>query len=304
MDSLLMTRIDRFAKWICKTTYRLTHTHQYKHNKNLWPYFKVERTPAGTIEAVYFKHKKINTVAVDRVERSKPLVIMATGPSVNNIEPSFFNDRFDYLGVNGALSMPSVSFSWYVIIDRNFVIKRLELVKSLVARADMIVFCAYTSLESICSYIPWDEIRCQFKIFETSSSTRIRRFMEPTMPIKPNDEHYYWYNEIGFSDDLDRCLFDYGTVAYPALQIACILGYKEIYIAGLDMNNFSTPRFYETPEDKLSTRLDLDFDDISRSFDTAQSYCKKNNIRVINLSPTSAINAFPKLNWDRVDKSA
>ena len=60
---------------------------------------------------------------------------------------------------------------------------------------------------------------------------------------------------LGFSQDIRCGIFDAGTVAYWALQIIAYLGFKQLFIAGLDMNNFHQPRFYETEQDRLPTFL-------------------------------------------------
>lgn len=299
-----MMVINSLSKWFCKTLYRTTHSQQYHHNKNLWPFFKVVRNESGGIDTVYFKNKQINTAVIDKQQRKKPLLIMATGPSINHIDIRFFNESFDYFGVNGAFSMEHIDFKWYTITDRNFILFRLPLVKALVARDDLTIFCPYTTLETIFSNIEWRNIRCRFKIFEAISGAHVYKFLGAKENLIINDEHFHWLAGAGFSDNIDHGVFDYGTVVYPALQIGCALGYREIYIAGLDMNNFEQPRFYETAENKLGTRLDRDFEQIRHSFYAAQSYCELNNIRVVNLSPESAIDAFPKLSWMETDKQA
>jgi hypothetical protein len=48
---------------------------------------------------------------------------------------------------------------------------------------------------------------------------------------------------------------------YWAFQIIAFLGFKQLFIAGLDMNNFNLPRFYETHENKLPTFLPEKVDD-------------------------------------------
>lgn len=297
-----MTRIDSFIKWIYKTIYRTTHSKKYQHNKNLWPYFKVVRKSSGTIDKVYYKNKKIETVVIKTKKRVRPLIIMATGPSVNHITRTFFDGTFDYLGVNGSFSIKTIDYAWYVIVDRSFVLNRLSLVKEIVAKRSMTLFCTYSSLESIFTHIHKKDIHCQFKIFESASQTGVRRFLLPLSPIDYNDINFHWFNGFGFTDNIENAVFDYGTVAYHALQIACALGYKKIYIVGLDMNNFNAPRFYESVNDKLPTRLDKDFAAINGAFISARSYCELNNIQVINLSPGSAIGSFPKMSWDRVEK--
>ena len=297
-----MARIDIISRWVYKTTYRLTHSEKYRHNKNLWPYFKVERKPSGTIQNVFFKKEKLNNVDVQRTERAKPLLILASGPSVNHIARDFFDHRFDYMGVNGASALPGIPFAWYTIIDRSFILNRIDLVKKIVFRKELVLFCPCKCLEVICSLIPWQDIRCQFKIIETVTNSTVHQFLGATYPVTPDDPHFYWRNGMGFSDDINRFIFDYGTVVYPALQIACALGYKNIYIAGLDMNHFTAPRFYECQDDTLSTWLERDFNPIINAFMAAQSFCMDNDTRVINLSPASAVCAFPKCAWEIVEK--
>ena len=294
---------NRFCKWMCKTIYRLSHTSEYKHNKNLWPFFKVCRTASGSIDTVFYKKYRVDNVSnIENSKKERPLIIMATGPSVGSIDQRFFDDRFDYIGVNGAIAMTSIPYSWYAIIDRDFFIQRSDFVRDIVSRDGLVLFCTCATLESILSVVAKSDIRCKFHIFESAVGL-IYKFLQATVSFKPDDERFHWHNGIGFSDDIHQALFDYGTVAYTALQIGCALGYEKIYIAGLDMNNFHAPRFYETEHNKLGTRLDKDFDGIIQSFIAARVYCDEHNIKVINLSPDSAVDAFPKMRWDRVTQA-
>lgn len=295
---------NRLYKWVCKTLYRLSHSSAYKHNKNLWPYFKVDRSVSGNIDTVFYKKHRIDNVShIENCEKKRPLIIMATGPSISSIDQRFFDDGFDYFGVNGAISMGSIPYSWYAIIDRDFVIQKTDFVRDIVSRDGLVLFCTYATLESILSLVAKRDIRCKFHVFESAAGFKIYKFLQATVSFKPNDERFYWHNGVGFSDNIHQALFDYGTVAYTALQIGCALGYKKIYIAGLDMNNFHEPRFYETKYNKLGTRLDKDFDDIIQSFLAARNYCDEHNIEVINLSPESAVEAFPRMHWDRIKQA-
>ncbi|MDE9448826.1 sugar glycosyltransferase, partial [Xenorhabdus bovienii] len=80
------------------------------------------------------------------------------------------------------------------------------------------------------------------------------------------------------------------TVAYVALQLAFFLNYKEIYFAGLDMNNFDKPRFYESSGDSLNTELDGNLNNvIIPCFDLSEELAKQNGIMIYNLSIHSAI---------------
>lgn len=84
-------------------------------------------------------------------------------------------------------------------------------------------------------------------------------------------------------------------MAYVALQITYHLKYKDIYIAGLDMNNFSQPRFYENKENKQPTMLNQYLDVTLPAFDAAARFLKSQQINVYNLSQNSAVKAFEKI---------
>ena len=95
-------------------------------------------------------------------------------------------------------------------------------------------------------------------------------------------------------------MFDAGTVVYWSLQILAFLGFNKIYIAGLDMNNFSKPRFYETTDNMLPSFLNEKLHDIIiPAFTLASQALRNKNIEVINLSQDSAIPSyiFPKLDY-------
>jgi hypothetical protein len=78
---------------------------------------------------------------------------------------------------------------------------------------------------------------------------------------------------------------DAGTVIYWALQIIYFLGFRKIYIAGLDMNNFNQPRFYESSDSMLPSYLeDKVHNLVIPSLKLGSKIFKSDNIEVINLS--------------------
>jgi hypothetical protein len=77
---------------------------------------------------------------------------------------------------------------------------------------------------------------------------------------------------------------------YWAFQIIAFLGFKQLFIAGLDMNNFNLPRFYETHENKLPTFLPEKVDDlIIPAFSHAGERMKMRKMVIRNFSLNSAI---------------
>ncbi len=81
-------------------------------------------------------------------------------------------------------------------------------------------------------------------------------------------------------------------MAYVALQITYHLKYKDIYIAGLDMNNLSQPRFYENKENKQPTMLNQYLDVTLPAFDAAARFLRSQQINVYNLSLEQCSKSF------------
>lgn len=287
--------MKNFAKWFLKTIYRLFRGKQYGHNKNYWYLFDVRRDSDCRIIRLTYKSRRIKLAkSLPDKKKSDQLLLIATGPSVQNISKDWLRStRADIMGVNGAISLHGICFSYYCIIDPSFIRNRINMVKAIVSNQEITLFCNTPVLHEIMQNCKRHEIKCSFWLMDMIVNNICYPLGEKqSHPGSESNPHHHWHNGFGFSSDMHKGIFDYGTVAYPAFQIACSLGYKKIMIAGLDMNNFDRPRFYENVYDKLPTHLDRDFISIQGAFCTAASYCDSNNIDVLNLSPGSAIKAF------------
>ncbi|MFW2011412.1 lipopolysaccharide biosynthesis protein [Acinetobacter bereziniae] len=280
-----------------KYLYKISHSKSFNHNRRYWPYFYVERNKLGYLDKVFYKKRLIS----DNTKWHEPIndtcVIVATGPSINEIDEVFFkNQKYDYFGLNGAISLADTNFKYYVIIDHDFIENRFKLVTQILKNKECIFFTTPRCLELILRKYLSKEIQCTLKIIETITEKKLERFMGPkiilTQPLSNSD--LIENSHIGFSTEIFNAVYDYYTVAYVALQIAYALNYKRILITGLDMSNFTQPRFYETIENKQPTRLEQDFEAISLAFEAAASFLKKNKVQVINLSPNSSVQAFEK----------
>lgn len=164
-----------------------------------------------------------------------------------------------------------------------------------VIQSQIIFFTTHRCLDIILRKINPEQIKCQIKIVETITNGMVERFLGPRITINPHQDYFYLEGEKGFSNHIHDSVFDYFTVSYVALQIVYSLSYEEIYLAGLDMNNFNQPRFYEKSTNKQPTMLDQYLTEIFPAFEVASHYLNKQNIKVYNLSLKSAIESFDKL---------
>lgn len=111
-------------------------------------------------------------------------------------------------------------------------------------------------------------------------------------------------NRIGFSRDLSKGYFGARTIPYAAVQLACHLGFNQIFIVGMDLNT-SIGRFYEAGAAALPSSLDEDFDDyILPSFRIlAEKVMPRFSLRLFNLSQDSRLPAsvVPKVEPTELD---
>lgn len=279
---------------IYKVLYKYSHPKAYKHNRRYWPYYAVERNQYSGINKIFFKKKLVVDNSI-QTQAQKKCMLVATGPSIHNIPREMLcREDIDYLGVNGAISLDHVNFKYYVIIDHNFTTKRFDLVTKVLQR-DCIFFTTPRCLDLILRQVKPEQIQCQLKVIEPITEGEIERFLGIRERVDLSKPDYFVMNNQGFSMHIQDAVFDYFTVAYVALQIIYSLNAKEIYLAGLDMNNFNQPRFYENSENKQPTMLDQYLKDLLPAFDIGNIFLKSQEIKVYNLSPLSAVNSFEKI---------
>ncbi|MDA0695332.1 MAG: lipopolysaccharide biosynthesis protein [Proteobacteria bacterium] len=280
---------------IYKFIYKICRPNTYKHNRRFWPLYQVERNITGDLQKVFFRKTLVSDNTSPITPFNKKCMLITTGPSVNTLDPTIFNQNdIDYIGVNGAISLKNIHFSHYIIIDHNFIDCRFDLVQD-VLKTDCIFFTTPRCLDMILRRINFQDIHCQIKTIETIKNHLVEVFLDKETTINREHKAFCFSNNFGFSKNIFSGVFDYFTVAYVALQIAYYLDYQEIYLAGLDMNNFSKPRFYENTENKQPTLLDLHIDNVLSAFDNAAHFLSQQNIKVFNLSSDSAVQSFPKI---------
>lgn len=293
-----------------KQIYRYTHPRRYRHNENLWPYIKFTRSEAGHIDTLRYRGKTVPLYNLSSLSDEKPekLLIVATGPSVKNTDFSRLKN-IPAMGLNGAwFKHQEVKFNYYVIIDMTFLDRHMEMVKEVVSQPDLIFFTTMHGIIKIINALSLAAIKCHLALIEDACF----KIMQPKIfPAEIGSNYinnelvsiYKGQGHIAFSYDIRQGIFDAGTVAYWALQIAAFMQSKTVVFAGLDMNNFSQPRFYETENDRLPSFLEEKFTDlILPAFFHASQCLARQNTRVYNLSLNSAIpaNIFTKVTPDEV----
>ena len=120
------------------------------------------------------------------------------------------------------------------------------------------------------------------------------------------------HSKIGFSDEIERYVYDGGTITYAAIQIAVYMGFSEIYLLGVD-NNYSATSFKGSgisasdvkasyfegmPSDIKMTKPRPESSEMS--FMIAKEYADKHNILIANATRGGKLEVFPRVKLESV----
>jgi Kdo-III transferase WaaZ len=299
---------------IFKLIYRLTHSKRYKHNRKRWPYVKISRGIFGQIVNFSYKGKNIPIIDLKSLENSceGKLVIIASGPSIKQINFKH-SPLVPTLGVNGSYCLKNkVNFNFYVITDIHFFSQRPDIVKQIISDKELLLFLQVDGLVKIINLFGFKAISCRISLIEDAFKLTyepIKTLSEIKNDPKRNSSIYFYTNNnkehepLAFETNITHGVFPAKTVVYWTLQIAAYLGFKQLYLAGVDLNNFHLPRFYETSDNVTYSQLELDFEkNIFPAFEHASCVMKKLNINVKNMSLNSALGSciFDKQAYDDI----
>ena len=206
-----------------------------------------------------------------RVSKSKICYIVASGPSISEL-PLQFLKAYDTIAVNGAilpLHKHSINPFIHCVFDIDFISKRQSL-------------CSL-GLKASKYFVTSDE--CLDKIKQKNWFSRCQNIV--SIPNK---------TEKALDNKLETGYVEGGTVVAIAIQLAIFLGYKKIFIVGMDLTNDNKRACKELR--KRPSYLGQSYESLIKPFFTElSSYIKKNNITVYNNSLKSRLPGYiiPKM---------
>nr|WP_308451901.1 lipopolysaccharide biosynthesis protein [Pseudomonas putida] len=242
------------------------------------------------------RHPSIMDFAACRGIAEGPVFIVASGASAKGFPMQRFAN-VPMITLNGAISMFSEQGPrpyFYVCTDTGFAHQQPELYAKAVRLSRRLAIWP-----SEVGALP---VSTKAQVFPLAKAARSRLFdslFNPDPAVVRS--RAFWGNRsrsVGFSKDLSQGFFDARTVAYAALQIACHLGFNQVFLVGVDLDQ-SVGRFYETPGQAVSRcHLDEAYQRrILPSFKLMADQVVGEDFAVYNLSATSKMpdSVIPKI---------
>ena len=178
-----------------------------------------------------------------------PVFIVASGPSAKDFPIEEFR-HIPMITVNGAISLfleAQIAPFFYICTDMGFPVQQPHLYKAALKQARNVVIrregASSARLEGQGNLYLLDKAQ--------TPGLAKRIFRRDHDLVHAFSMLSRRQSTIGFSRNLSKGLVDGRTVAYAALQLAYHLGFNEVYLVGMDLNQ-SLPRFYEGKTGKAS----------------------------------------------------
>ena len=108
-------------------------------------------------------------------------------------------------------------------------------------------------------------------------------------------------NEIEFSEEISKVLIAHYTVTYAMIQTAVYMGYKEIYLLGMDHSYALT---YDSKgnvtEDKNPREVIANIEGMNKAYIGARDYAKSHGIKIINTTRGGRLEWFPRKSLEEI----
>ncbi len=125
--------------------------------------------------------------------------------------------------------------------------------------------------------------------------------------IFPLNLYGHQYNcknpKFKFSDDISACVYDGYSITYSLIQIACYMGFKEIYLLGCDNSYAKEPeKQYFVSHGIVDPNAQRQAEYQRIAFECAKKHTERKGIHIYNATRGGALEVFPRVNLDEVMK--
>jgi KDO transferase-3 len=273
---------------------------KFKHQYNCHPKFNILRKANSctvtwdnnTVAEVPFAHTLQGYF-------NKNCFIIASGPSLAEIDLTQIS-QYDTISLNCAIrkfTEINLKPTHCIIVDHRVFERQWGCVEaSILSGANC--FFSYEGLSRICEHNP--SLLTHNNIYLIESASRKYGVARPSKAFCkdnfPLDSDFLidasltdFARSIGFSCNLEKGLFSGKTVATWAVQLAYCLGYRQLYIIGMDLGGTGKKHFYQDQNHPAPDFLKDYEPHIRACFELARQASKEKLFAIYNLSKDSTL---------------
>jgi Kdo-III transferase WaaZ len=283
--------------------------------RTLHPDFALRAGSSPGSATILWKRRVVGeTQPLGALERpaSGDVFIVASGPSLAEVDFARLQGRV-CMGVNGSIVKPleaGLRFTYHMVADRTFARNRFDLVRQAIVSGAQCLF-TFRVLSEIAEREPallgrgnlflLVEMNAAYGVPQLSPAD-FDAWAEAEEGVHLHPTARLTEGRVGFSERLDKGVFTGQTVVFAALQVCYALGFRRIYLLGMDLGAGGTyARFYERGRKATRTHLYRDFEPyIVPSFQLGRRVYQAAGVEIYNLAPRSRLPAevIPKLSLE------
>ena len=144
---------------------------------------------------------------------------------------------------------------------------------------------------------------------EVLNSPKTYLFYKPYVSVYSKDGTYP-EGIMPFSDDISTGIYDGLSVTYGMIQIAAYMGYKEIYLLGIDHNYAMKNGIVDSSKSyaegikpiDMSSQYPPELTLCENSFRGARKYCEEHGIKIMNATRGGKLEVFERISLDSLIK--
>ena len=144
---------------------------------------------------------------------------------------------------------------------------------------------------------------------DVKEKENVNLFYKPYVSVYSSDGTYP-EGLMPFSDDISKKIYDGLSITYCMIQLAAYMGYKEIYLIGIDHNYPMKNGVVDVKQSyadgikpiDMSTQFPPELLLCEVSFREARRYCEKNGIIIKNATRGGKLEVFERINLDLLEK--
>ncbi len=242
--------------------------------------------------------------------KGKRCFILGNGPSLNKTDLSFLRDEISF-GSNGIFHLFKENDyrpTYFTVVDFVFAQNYSNIINNIITKKNITGIL----LNSLRKNIKGDKSTIWVNFLPTWANGHYSQYTVENLtphferPLLPE-----------FSEEILRGIHDAGTVTYINLQLAIYMGFKEIYLIGID-HNYKTEKIIETEyEDIIISDYDDDPNHFSpnytpkghtwtvprmhiheRCYYKARKIAERKNIKILNATKGGNLRVFKRVNYN------
>ena len=103
---------------------------------------------------------------------------------------------------------------------------------------------------------------------------------------------------LKFSDCAPAIIYDGYSITYSMIEMAVYMGFKEIYLLGVDCNYASGQPYFNADSVRETNEKHNSTDLMILAFEAAKKFCDKKNIKIYNATRGGKLEVFPRVDFD------